>query len=204
MSKTLYDEDGNPIELGFEPEQVKELQEKAKKAEELEKIVKEKEEELSKYESKDFNFSKLRKATKEKQEEMLKEFSTKEQTLIKEIADLRDSQEKYQQKNLEAYEEQVINAMVGGDEEMRNKLKEQAKEFVGTPMTEEEIFRRYKNAFTLVSGNQPKVNPINRFSPSSVDSVPKSKKGERFTDTEEGKEAYKKYFPDSPLNKEDK
>ena len=204
---TLYDEEGNEVSDVLTGDQAKELQEKLKefeekasKVEQLEEIVKEKEAELTKYQSKDLNFSNFRKATKEKQEELLKDFSDKEQTLIKEISSLREDVETYQAKNLENYEKEVITALVGNDEEVQTKLKEQAKEFVGTPMTQEEVFRRYKMAYTLLEGKQPSVNPVNKFTPTSTFTTPgKKKKG--FVDSEAGQEAYKRWFKDSPLNK---
>ena len=189
-----YDEDGNPVEGILEPEQAKELQEKTTKMEEL---LDEKTKELESYSDKDFNFSKLRNKTKEEKDELLKEFDEKERTFINEIADLRNTVDDNHSIQMATYESEVIKAMAGDDEDLQTKLKETAKEFVGSPRTQDEIFSRYKNAYTLVQGSAPTVNPINKFTPTSISSAPDNQK-KRYTDTDQGKENYKNWFPDSP------
>jgi ClpP class serine protease len=208
----LYDEDGNPVEGAVGPEKLKEINEKVDKVNEL---LKEKEEELEKHKVRAVNFKKLRnkaygekyeekeKDEKEK-EEMLKGFNEKERIFAEEIADLRGTLEDYHKVQMSAYEDEVIKAMVGTDEDQVTKLKETAKEFVGTPKTKEDIFKRYKSAYTLIEGKAPSVNPINQFTPTVSHDSGLTSKPKKYTETEEGEANYKRWFPDSPLNKEKK
>jgi hypothetical protein len=194
----LYDADGNVVEGAATPEHLKEIDAKVDK---LAAALREKEEALKKYADKEFNFSQLRNKTQEEKDEVLKEYSEKEKTWINEISDLRGTVEDYHKVQMSSYEDEVIKAMVGDNEEQATKLKETAKEFVGTPVTKEDIFKRYKNAYTLMAGKQPSVNPINQFVPTSTSDSGLSSKKSGYLDTEEGQENFKRWFPDSPLNK---
>jgi len=202
MPKKLYNEDGDEVEVPSD-EEIAEIKAKAERAEEMEKLISEKEDELKRLKSKDFNFSHLRNKTKEEKDELMKNWDGEKKLLAAELEDLRGTVESYHTSQMTYYEDEVIKAMAGDDQDLKTKLKETAKEFVGTPKTKDEIFARYKNAYTLIQGSAPKVNPINQFIPATSDSRLTSKP-KRFTETETGKEAYSHWFPDSPSVKKEK
>jgi len=210
MSPTYTDEAGNPVEFPLSPDEVEALQkekdeyvEKANKVEGLEKLVQEKDDELAKLGAKDFNFSALRKASKEEKEKILADYSEKEKAFINELGDLKATVESNQISSLKDYEEEVVGAMAGSDEDLKTKIKETAKMFVGEASTKSEMFARYKNAYTLIKESAPNINPVNQFVPTTtpVNEHGGGKKKD-WTETDEGKASYGKFFPDTVKKKD--
>jgi hypothetical protein len=195
----IYDEDGDEIQIS-DLEEFKVLEEKASKIEDYETQLKEKEAELEKYQSKEFNFSKLRGKSQTERDELLKEFSEKEKLMASEIDTLSTRIDEYHSATLSQYEADVLDALAGEDTELKDKIKERAKDFVGAPKTKADLLKRYKDSFTLLQGAIPNVNPINQFQPSRSSTIPNDNK-KRFTESEKGKQAYGKWFPDSQINK---
>lgn len=196
----LYDEEGKEIEGALAPEEaiaiqekIKELEEKATKADTLEAELNEAKEKLKSLETKDFDFSRLKNKTKEEKDEMLKKFTQKEQALFLKVNELEEQIETNKSQVMASYEEDVLTSLAGNNEDLRTKIKETAKEFVGDVKTKEDLLARYKKAFTFLRGSSPEINQLNRYVPSSTSQIPPDRQ-ERFTDTPEGKDAYKRAF----------
>ena len=192
----LYDADGNPVEVKSD-EELQELETKAKQAEEYETKVKTMEEELTKLKEKDFNFSRFRGKTEEEKKELMKDFTEKEKTLVEEMELLRSEVGNYRETTMSMYEKDILIALAGEDDDLKTKIKEKSKEFVGEVKGKEDMLKRYKEAFTLIKGEVPTLNPINQFVASrGVGDDLKSEK--KFTDTDRGKATFADAFPDSP------
>lgn len=198
---SYYDDDGNEVEGVLTPEEVNELKNKmteletvAARAEELEAELKEKEGRLKSLESKEFNFNQLRGKTVEEKEELLKGFSEKEKTMMLEIGNLKSQIEENEAQTIKSYESDVLEALAGSDEDLKVKIKEMSKEFVGDVKTKEDVLLRYKRAFTLIKESFPQINPVNQFMPSSSSQIPSPKKQD-YTKTPEGEANFKGWFP---------
>jgi septal ring factor EnvC (AmiA/AmiB activator) len=187
----LFDEEGNPVEV-LDEEAIKALEERAAKAEELEAAVKERDEKLSKLEQKDFNWRKLETATEEEKAKMMEGFSAEKQELIQQEAERRKEISDIKQSINSEREEAILAMIAGEDEELRNQIKETASTFIGEARTTKELADRYSNAYTLIKGAKPQVNPLNAFYP--VSSPKEGTSGNKFGDTDEGKANIKKWF----------
>lgn len=192
----FYNEDGDEVEGVLTPDEAKELQEKITS---FQTDLEAKERELEGLKNKDLNFSKLHKKTDAEREELLAEFNEREKKLATEISYLGQRMEEMQEAQTSSYKQELINELVGDDDEFRKKLEAQVSEFNGEPKTREEIYDRYKKAYIILQGEQPKISPINKFVPSSTYTAPQ-KKDTKFTDTERGKKAYGTWFKDSKIN----
>jgi len=187
----LFDEEGNPVEV-LDQEAIAALEEKAKRTEELEAQVKERDEKLSKFEQKDFNWRKLETATEEEKAKMMEGFSAEKQELIEQEAERRKEISDLKQGINDERQEAVLTAIAGNDEELRNQIKETASTFIGEARNIKELTDRYSNAYTLIKGAKPQVNPVNLYYPASS---PKEKvSGTKFGETEEGKSNIKAWF----------
>lgn len=185
-------------------EEITELQEKAAKADELTETLKEKEEALSKLESKDFNFRKFEKAKDEEKEEMLSKFNKKEQMMINEMSEIKGELSANKQARLDEAKETFLMT-IGDDDDLKKKLEDAVKrsnEFRGEPKTAQETIERYQLAYESFEGKRLKVNPTTAFSPVTghIDSPGREK---RFTDTKQGKADFERWFK-VPVNKKDK
>ena len=189
----FYDDAGNVVDGVLSPDEAKALQEKAQKAEVLEKQMQDKEEVLKKLQEKDFNFAAYRQKTKAEQDEMIKDWSGKEKALLSEMENLRVEISTKNQASMEEAREKFLKHYVGSDEELRKKVESAEKEFAGEPRTIAELEKRIINAYTLTAGNRPQVNPLNAFYPASDQGKP-VEKGERFSDTPEGKALLQQKF----------
>ena len=198
----LYDEDGNKVEVMGE-EEIQALEEKASKAEEYETKIKEHEEELNKYREKDFNFSNLRGKSEAEKEELLKDFSEKEKKMIEKMERMEERIGDYHTTTMSSYESEILTALAQDDDDLKTKIKERSKDFVGEPKTKEDMLKRYKNAYTLLKGEVPSVNAINQFTPSRGAGADITA-NKRYTDTDKGKSNYQNWFKDSEHGKEDK
>lgn len=184
--QALYDHEGNPVEGALAPEKAKELQE----------TLQTKEAELEKLSSKEFNFSKFREAKEDEKKKILEGFSEKEQTMIKEIDKLRSENEGSHKKTMEAAEQSVLDSLVGDDKDLREKIIETSKTFVGEATTPDELKQRYHNAYVLLNNERPKVNSMNRFAPITQGYEPSQAPG--YVRTPEGKATYKGLFGHEP------
>ena len=187
----LFDADGNSVEVMGE-EEITALQTKAeessKKAEELEATLKAKEEQLTKYSDKEFNFKQFRESEEAKRSEMLEGFTTKEQTLIKEIEGMRTRQDEADTRYFGQAREHAIKELAGDDKELEAILEDAVKEsvaYLGDPKTAEEVITRYERAYNHIMGNPRTINPLNRFSPATGQVTQPG--GTSFADTPDGK-----------------
>lgn len=191
---TIIDADGNEVEIMSEDE-VAALEAKAARADELEAVLRDKEEQLAKLSDKDFNFSKFRQAEEAKREEMMKGFSSKEKTLIGEVDNLRARQDENDERYYGQAKESALRQLAGDDAELRAKLDDAVKEsvaFLGKPKDAEEISARYERAYGLLMGTPKTVNPLFRFSP--VTGQTQVESGNKFTDTPDGKALFESKF----------
>ena len=195
MTKQLFDEDGNAVEVPGD-EELAELKEKAEKAAELEETLAEKEEELKKLSDKDFNFKKFRESEIGKRDEILKDATEKEKTLINEIEEVHKRQEEHEQRYFSEAKEGALAALAGDDKELRNKLEDAVKDssaFLGQPDNSSDLVKRYERAFLYLQGESKKVNPINAFNPATGEyKEPNSKTS--FTETAEGEAMFNEKF----------
>ena len=178
-----YDADGNPVEGVLSPEEAKTLQEKADQVEKLEEDLVLKEEQLSKFSDKEFNFSKLRetarrakteasseekeKAEKE-MEKMMGKFSAQTKIMAQEIISLYERLDTQHEATVGKAKEDYISKLAGGDEKVKAKLEAQFKRLGGDKAkTPDEVAGFIREAKVLVESQGEKVNPLNSFVPSS-------------------------------------
>lgn len=196
MPLILYDKDGNEVENVPSPEDIKEMNEKIEK---MEADLKEKSDQLAKFSEKDLNFSALRSANKEEREKILENYNKKEKAFVEKMEAMQDQIDSYQKGIMGSYESEILTRLAGTDEEKRKHIQETAKTFVGEVKTKEDLEVRLKNAAKLIGIND--VSPLHSYVPSVGYS---ESKGTKFTDTEEGKNALRSYFPNVPAFKEKK
>ena len=189
----LYDDDGNEVDLGVAPDQIKELQEKAAKAEELVKAMEEKENELQKLRDKDLNFEKFRHKTESEKEEIKSKLNAKEKMLMAEIEDMRAEREAEKKSALEKHKDSVLNRLTS-DPDLRKSIELRSKEFAGDANTPEELEDRLRKSYILEVGSKPPINPLNSFVPSN--GYTQYRENQNFVDTPKGKESLQTWFPD--------
>ena len=189
----LFDDKGNKIEGALTGEAAKVLQEKAEKAAELQA-------EVEKLREKELNFGKFRNKTETEKEEFKKSLSEKEKVLLTELEDLRKERDGEKKARLDRAKESVLAALAGDDADLRKSIEVQSKEFVGEPGTPEELEERYRNAYTLVKGKKPTINPLNQYIPNNGYTAPNTKE-KKFVETGKGEEVYKSLFGHAPIKK---
>jgi hypothetical protein len=200
----LYDETGEEVEGALTAEQAKELQDKLDNPDnsELEEKIKTLEDDKAKLEAKDLNFAKLRGKTKEERDTLTEKWSEEKKGMAEELAAMSDKIDSFTQKNLTSYENEVLTAIAGDDEELKTKIKDIAKTTLTMkPESKDEILTYYQNAATLASGTRPNINPINAYAPTVTSTVPE-KKGADYTESAQGKANYQAMFPDSAHGKD--
>lgn len=187
---TLYDSEGNPVELPVKPEEFKTVLETKT---ELETKLAEKEAELSKLRDKDFNFASLRTKSEQEKEEIMKEFSAKEKAVYQELEAIRKERDEERASQLSEARNSYMRELTGGDEELTKQIELHEKEFAGEAKTPKEVQDRLTKAYTLVRGMRPSVNPINRYVPSGDQTQTGTR--QRFSDTPDGEAFMKAHFP---------
>ncbi len=198
----LHDDNGDPVEGALTPEQAKELQDKViaadavtAKAAELEAQLKEKEEQLSKLNKKDFDYGRLRDKTDTEIDEMKKKLSEKDKMIL-------DSALRFEAKEKAEFNEarrELLDALSGNDENKRKAIEAAEKDVVGDPKTKEELEDKLRKASILALGEAPKRNPI--FSGYSSSYREPNETKTRFTDTDQGKASLKGWFGDKMATK---
>lgn len=171
-----------------------ELEAKAARVDELEKELSEKEQELRKYSGKELNFQKLREMKKAEKDEILKKYNEKEKMLIEEVSSIRGRLDDTEKTRMNDAKESFFD-VIGADDDLKKKLDDavqHATAYLGEPKNPSEIKSRYKNAYDLIKQGSG-VNPLNRYVPTSVN-IDNPSGGKRFTDTAEGKKAFKDIF----------
>jgi hypothetical protein len=189
------------LKVDLTPDQIKELQDKAAQADELQKTVEAKEAELAKLKNKDLNFAKLRDKTEEEKQEMLKKATDKERLVLEELNDLRKEREDERKARLQQAKDYMLDQEVGSDPVKRKELELKAAEW-GELKTVEDVQKRYADAATLLRSSRPDVRPLNSYAPTSSFQEPPKPKA--FVETPEGRATYLSMFPNSPLAKQQK
>lgn len=192
MPTTLYDEDSNPIEGVLTPEEVKELQDKAQKADELEKSIAEREAELSKLKDKELNFTRLKDKTEEEKAKLLEKASSEKKLVLEELMDLRKEREDEKKAKFEEARNMLLEGLAGNDDKLKQSIELRAKQW-GEIKTIEEMKQRYSDAFTLERADKPQIRSFNNYFPTTSYTDPQAPK--KFSDTEQGKESIQKWFP---------
>lgn len=186
----LYDDDGNEVELGIEVDQIKELQEKAAKTDDMLKAMEEKEVELQKLRDKDINFDKFRHKSETEKEEIKSKLNAKEKMLMAEIEDLRTERETEKKSALDKHKDMVLNRLTA-DPDLRKSIELRVKEFAGEATTAEELEDRLRKSYILEVGSKPGVNPLNSYVPTNGYTEYREQK---FVDTQKGKESISAWF----------
>lgn len=167
----FYNSEGDEVSGLLSPEEAEALQEKINQLESGNKKFQEQitamDSEMKGLKDKDFNFGKLRSSKKEERDELLKDFSEKERRLAEKMAELEGKFEEGQKRAISAYEDKVLSGLAGGDEDLKTKLRETAKIFKDAPSSEQEVSSLYANAYKIVKGSQPSINPLNAYSPTT-------------------------------------
>lgn len=193
---TLYDADNNEIENALTPEEAKTLLDKAA---ELEATLKEKQEELEKFRSKDMNFSKFRDKTEEEKTKIMEKASEREKMILRDLDDMTKEREAEKKSQFEAAKASLLNQLAGDDKDLQKSIELRAKEW-GEPKTIEELEKKYSDAHTLLRSSKPDISPINRWSPVTGYQAPPQAKA--FVETPQGTGLYARMFPDSPIAKQ--
>lgn len=181
-----FDDDGNEVEYDVSPEEAKELQEKAKKAEELEKVLQEKETEIEKLSKKDINFKKLNFKNQKELEEKTADWNEREKALRDKIAEFESAV----YAPAENTKNKLFDEYAGGDEKLKEKLQNEFEAIGGNnAKTPDEVKAHMDKAAIFVQHELNKTsNPINQYSPSSIGTgMPSSSRKTNFADTEGGK-----------------
>lgn len=198
----LFNENGDKVEGALDPESAKSLQEKAASADtaaakvvEVEAALKEKEAELNKMSKKDYDYKRLREKTEEEIEEMKSKMNEKEKMLLTEVVELTKERQAEKERSFKEAKSEILSSLCKGDKEFEKKVEENEKLLAGEAVTAGELEDRFRKAYILAKGELPRANPIfSGYSPSYSDPNTTQKK---FTDTEQGKESVKKWFPEA-------
>lgn len=203
----ITDSTGKEIEIPIEPDKIpdllKERDNLAKLKSDLEKgtserdaKVKELQEQITKMNEKDTNFSKLRAASKEERDELLKDFTEREKKIITEIESVRKESEEYRNRNFQTHKTLALKSVAGDDVDLIKQIEDAYLNFAGEPKTEQDVTQRIMNAYTLVKGTRPQVNPLNSFVPTGYNEeiMQARKPAVNWTETPEGKTFYEQNF----------
>ena len=190
---TLFDADGNEVEVP-EQEELTALKEKAEKVEGLEETLKAKEEQLTKYGDKEFNFKQFRESEEAKRNEMLEGFSEEKKMLILGKEGTEKQLDELRGLVVGETKESIISQIVGDDADAREKLEALVKEMYpsGVPSAKVDMQKAYKRV-ALVLQSEQGVNPLSKFSPVTGIQMGENKGG-GFVDTPDGKAIVEKKF----------
>lgn len=153
MPQTVYDQDGNAIEL---PLTVEEIGQTVKKTQELETQNKEIAEKLKVYENKEFNWKQLRDMNDEERAKL-----TAAELKLKEEQE-KHSQEIFGIKEslLNNWKEKALYQLIGEDADLKVKINEEYEKIKTDANSEVEIMTKMAKAFTYVTGQRPGIDPI--------------------------------------------
>lgn len=172
---------------------IKELEEKAARAETLEA-------ELNKFREKDLNFSRLRNKTEEEKTAMKEKMTEDQKLIFDELSQLRTERDKEHANRLIRREEKVLADLAGEDEDRKKAIKTQLAEYPET--TDPEVLeRRLRDAALLIDAKRPKGSPLHQLSTNNgYSSAPKKKD---FASTPEGAAVFESWFgrPPGIINK---
>lgn len=112
------------------------------------------------------------------------------------MASIEEELNDYKNRNFQAHKNQILSQLAGSDDDLKKQIEDTAKSFAGEAKSEEELTQRLSNAYTILKGSRPTINPMNQFAPTGNNQDPYAsrKKSGNFMDTPEGKEFYEKNF----------
>lgn len=193
MPATYYDDKGNPIENVPTKEEIEAFNVSMA---EKEAKIKEAEDEINKYKTKEFNFSKFREASNADKEKMLEKYTAKEKLVIEELSDVKKELNEFRDRNFSSVKDRLLDDLVGKDAEARKKVEDAAKSFAGEAKTEAEIAQRYANAYKIAIGPISRDVSINSYAPSgSHEDLYAGSRPKKFTETDKGSEFFAQNFP---------
>ena len=183
----------------MDEEQIKALEAKAAKADELEATLKAKEEELSKLAGKDMNFKRLRDKSDAEIAEMKAKMTVENQQILDELRMTQQERDADHTKRTQEAAQSVLDSLSNGDAELRKSIEIAEKEIAGEARTPRELEERFRKAYILAKGERPAVNPLFSGYNSSYKEPDLDRK--RFSDTEEGKASIQQWFPSHIVKK---
>ena len=209
MAKLItVNEDGEEIEteIDYTPEQIegfkKTAEEGATKLAELSKSIEEKEAELQKLRDKDLNFSKFRDRSEEEKKKWEESLKGDVKGVYEELQTLKKERTEEKTKKFESAKKAILTQLAGDDEDLKKSITAKSADFVGEAVTEEELEKRYRQAYTLIKEERPKPNPLYEVHPGGSFGDPSDKPVD-FVKTERGKEAFETLFGHKPLSPEE-
>lgn len=188
-----------PEEAAKLKETLAQLEVKAKKADELEAILKEKEDQFNKLSNKEYNFGRLREKTEAEINEMKEKMSVENRALLDEVVTLRTERDIERKKRFDEAKGSILEALSGGDEQLKTSIEAAEKDLTGEAITPKELEDRFRKAYILAKGERPKANPI--FSGYSSSYREPNEKKKNWTETPDGQASYGSFFPNSPSQK---
>lgn len=173
------------------------LQEKAKKAEELETALKKKEEELSKLSEKEMNFSAFRKKNDEEKKAIMEKMNSKERMLLSEIEAMRNEKDAEEKAKLDKRRAELLEMYAGNDEDYRKALELEEQGFAGEVKSVEDLDKRFAKAVMLAPNPKtPQASPLHQ--PYTGSGYTPERAPKKLTEKPEGKELYKAMFGHFP------
>uniref|UniRef100_A0A6M3LJL6 Uncharacterized protein n=1 Tax=viral metagenome TaxID=1070528 RepID=A0A6M3LJL6_9ZZZZ len=209
MAKLItQDEDGNDVEveIDYTPEQIEELKTKAEestaKIDEFTKKIEEKEAELEKLRSKDLNFSKYREKTEEEKKKWEEGLKGDVKEVYDELKVLKEERITEKTKRFDSAKKAVLSSLAGDNEDLKKSIENRAADFVGEAQTEEEMEKRFRQAYVLIKEESPKPNPLYEMKPGGSFGDPTDTPPD-FVKTERGKQTYEALFGRPPMTHEE-
>lgn len=149
----LYDEDGNIIEENMTPDELKVFQtEKATRDAELADVK----EKLSKLETKDMNFKKLRDMNKEEKENL----SSQQIELMQRQEKLEEEQKSFLEKQVQSHKDEASAVLAGTDDDLRKKILFHYERIKDDAVSKDEVYKKMREAAILAKGENSGVNPL--------------------------------------------
>jgi hypothetical protein len=152
----FFDDEGNEVEA-LSKEQAEALlkQEEERKAE--------LQSEVQKLKDKDFNFKAFRDARKEEREKMKEQLSEKEKQILEMQEESEGRIDKIQSNLIKDYKEDILESLVGEDEDLRKKIEYNFDRIKGEAETKAQIKNKLLDAYKLSTDN-PVENPLSSVS----------------------------------------
>ena len=149
----LYDAQGQIVEGALTVDEVKAIQDKAEAAS---KELEDARIKLTKLESKDMNFKKLREMTETER----KQLSTKEIELMQRQEDLESKTQGFVETQISTHKDEALAVLAGDNKDLREKTLFHYERIKDEAVSREDIRRKMRDAFRLaqdsvVSGNDP-------------------------------------------------
>jgi len=202
------DEDGNTVEteIDYTLDQIEGFKNQAEESvirlAEVEKGIAEKEEQLQKLKEKDLNFSRFRERSEEEKKKWEEGLKGDVKGVYEELQVLKKERGEEKTRKFESAKKAILMQLAGDDEDLKKSIQAKSSDFAGEAVTEEELERRYRQAYTLIKEERPKPNPLYEVRPIGNFGDPNDKPVD-YVKTERGKEAFETLFGHKPLSAEE-